>query len=145
MNDIVIDTNVLCKYDAPLDPKLMKLFSWVKDFGHLACSDYLMKEYIGTGNRNIIILLSLLNKHAENSRLHTIEKHKIDQFKKDRMYKYQCNIEDVKHARLTFLSKRKKMITLDAKLKKDINLFNKIDKIQPEARNDFCEEFYNCI
>ncbi|MGB2519093.1 hypothetical protein [Shewanella algae] len=133
MTSIVIDTCVLRLYDAPLDPNYTNLFRWVQSAGTLYVSQKLVNEYIGTGNRNIQILLSALVKHADNIRLVKLKKSDIESFDEDKRYNYTCNKEDVYHAKLVFLSPRKKLVSQDRKILADVNGFKKVNGIQPAA------------
>ena len=133
MSSIVIDTNIMSLYDAPIEPSYAELFRWLEKTGVLYVSQHLLTEYGRTGNQNIMILLAQLGKHAGNNRIIKISKDDIKMFKDDKRTKYTCNKEDINHARLTFLSPRKKMITEDGKLTKDINRFKKVSGIKPSA------------
>lgn len=142
MSSIVIDTNVMTLYDAPIEPTYAELFKWLLSTGSLCISHHLLIEYMRSGNRNITILLAELKKHAENNRLIEVPKTDIKNFKDDKKFKYSCNHEDINHARLTFLSPRKKIITEDTKLKDDINKFKQISGIKPVAAAKPASSFY---
>lgn len=133
MSSIVIDTCVIRLYDAPLDPNYVKLFRWVQNDGTLYITKKLLIEYIGTGNRNIQILLNQLTKHEEKSRLITLKSSQINAFNEDKNYNYTCNLEDIYHSKLVFLSPRKKLISQDKKIIADVNGFKKVDGIKPSA------------
>lgn len=133
MSSIVIDTCVIRLYDAPLDPNYIKLFRWVQNDGTLYITKKLLIEYIGTGNRNIQILLNHLTKHEEQSRLITLKSSQINAFNEDKNYNYTCNLEDIYHSKLVFLSPRKKLISQDKKIIADVNGFKKVDGIKPSA------------
>lgn len=142
MTSIVIDTCVLRLYDSPADPIYKDLFYWIKSEGKLCISKKLVQEYVATGNRNITLLLTELSKNSDNMRLKWVENSEIKSFKEDKTYRYTCNIEDINHARLVFLSERKKMISQDKKLIDDINGFKKISGIKPEAAKHPTKDFY---
>jgi len=142
MSSIIIDTNIMTLYDAPIDPSYSKLFKWLEKEGTLCISDFLSMEYMGTGNRNIVLLLARLSKNADKNRLIKIQKEVIKSFKDDKRFKYTSNRKDWNHARLTFLSPRKKMITQDVKLTNDINKFKKIQGIKPTAIDKPIETYY---
>ncbi|MBC9229552.1 hypothetical protein HI850_009450 [bacterium SPL81] len=142
MSSLVIDTCVLRLYDAPADPRYKDLFKWLLETGKLCVTKKLLMEYLGTGNKNIEILLAEFNRNSENSRLVIFKKEQIESFKDDNHFKYTCNIEDRYHAKLVFLSPRKKMVTQDNKLADDINNFRKVDRIQPVAVSHPAKNFY---
>ncbi|RXP98421.1 hypothetical protein EGL68_00560 [Vibrio parahaemolyticus] len=125
-----------------MDPKYIALFKWLKVTGKLCISQKLLNEYTGTGNRNITILLSELIKNSENVRLIKYSNAQLKEFNIDRRYKYTANREDREHAKLVFLSPRKKLISRDNKLIADVNGFKKVDGIQPEAQKIPDPTFY---
>ena len=131
MTSIVVDTCVMRLYDNPFDPRLKDFFSWVLESGSLCISQKLLNEYIGTGNKNITILLAELQK--KEGRIFKVTNSDINNFSLDKKYNYTCNYEDTLHAKLVFLSPRKKMVSQDHKIIKDINGFKKVDKIKPQA------------
>ncbi|QWL65229.1 hypothetical protein [Aeromonas jandaei] len=139
MSSIVIDTCVMRLYNAPLDPKYMELFKWLTTSGELYVTQKLINEYLGTQNRNVSILLTQLLKNSEESSKKTypravkLSKKDIESFSDDKRYNYTCNKEDVYHAKLVFLSPRKKLISQDKKIVSDVNNFKKVDGIKPEA------------
>lgn len=139
MSSIVIDTCVMRLYNAPLDPKYMELFKWLTTSGELYITQKLINEYLGTQNRNVNILLTQLLRNSEESsasiypRAVKISKKNIDSFTDDKRYNYTCNKEDVYHAKLVFLSPRKKLISQDKKIVNDVNGFKKVDGIKPAA------------
>lgn len=139
---IVIDTCVMRLYDAPADPKFKELFLWLQKSGSLVVSQKLIIEYIGTQNRNITILLNKFNLDANNKRIIKLEKEAIESFNEDRIFNYTCNIEDHYHARLVFLSPRKKLISQDNKIINDVNKFKKVDGIKPVATKNPTPDFY---
>lgn len=142
MTSIVIDTCVLRLYDAPLDPNYQQLFQWINTKGTLYVSQKLVNEYIGTGNRNIQILLHSLVKNTDNIRLVNVKKVEIESFSGDKGYRYTCNKEDIYHSKLVFLSPRKKLISQDKKILADVNGFKKVDGIKPEAKSKPKPVFY---
>lgn len=141
-NSLVVDTCVLRLYDAPADPVYKDLFKWLMEKGKLCVTQKLLNEYLGTGNKNIEVLLAEYVRNSENPRLIRFTKNQIDGFKDDRNYNYTCNIEDRYHAKLVFLSPRKKLVTQDNKLANDINKFKKVDRIQPVAVSHPTMNFY---
>lgn len=108
----------------------------------LCISQKLLSEYVGTGNRNIQILLGRLVRDSDRNRLINVAPEAIKEFKGDKNFKYTCNKEDVYHSRLVFLSPRKKLISQDKKIVHDINRFKKVDGIKPEAREKPERDFY---
>lgn len=152
MSSIVIDTCVMRLYNAPLDPKYLNLFKWLTERGELYVSQKLVNEYMGTGNRNINILLSQMTRNSSESNIKVepelkptivkISKKSIEGFIADKRYNYTCNIEDRYHAKLVFLSPRKKLISQDKKILSDINGFKKINGIKPSAETKPDPIFY---
>ena len=130
MNDIVIDTNVMRLFDAPADRRYKALFEWIVNFGYLALSQKLVVEYFGSGNR---LLAVLINDLTNKKRINRIGSGLINNFTEDRHYKYTCNGEDILHARLVFLSRRKLLVTIDNRLETDVNGFRKVDGTKPQA------------
>lgn len=129
--DIVIDTQVMRLYDTPSDPNYKLLFTWLTNgCGKLAISHKLLNEYNGTTNRLIGVLL---NKLSSEGRLIKISNAQLKSFTLDNHYQYTCNQKDVDHARLVFLSNRKKLVTHDQPLANDVNRFKKVNKVQPTA------------
>lgn len=143
MPSIVIDTCVMRLYDSPADPRYKELFEWLAEDGKIYVSKKLVHEYISTGNRNIQILLSEMTRIKENIRMITVESQDIKKFNKDKRYKYSCNIEDQWHSKLVFISPRKKLVSQDKKLNKDINKFPKVDGIKPKAEVKPSSSFYS--
>lgn len=139
--DIVIDTNVMRLYDTPSDPTYKQLFAWVAKKGSLAVSQKLLVEYMGTTNE---ILAGLINHLTTEDRLIRINNHALKTYSLDKHYVYSCNRKDINHARLTFLSNRKKLVSLDNPLIKDVNSFPKVDGIKPEAKKRPNSNFYDC-
>ena len=137
--DIVLDTNVIRLYDKPKDPVIAQLFAWLVSSGTLAVSQKLVNEYYGTGNRQVAALLLFLGREV---RLQRISTSAISKFASDRHYQYTCNYKDRDHARLTFLSTRKKLVSFDGKLVKDVNGFRKVGGKQPAASKSPAADFY---
>lgn len=141
-------------YSAPLDPKYLVLFKWLTAKGELYVSQKLINEYVGTGNRNITVLLAqMLRNSTMNSNLQNgspkimpsmvkVSKKSIEGFTDDRRFNYTCNIEDQYHSKLVFLSPRKKLISQDKKVVSDVNGFKKVSGIKPEAQIKPDQAFY---
>jgi hypothetical protein len=142
MSSIVIDTCVMTLYDTPMDPAYKELFQWVTETGTLVISNHLLHEYNRSGNQKIFVLIERLMRHEESIRLVKVSNDDIKSFKDDKKFNYQCNVEDIANARLVFISERKKIVTHDTKLTKDINKFKKINGIKPEAKKQPPSEFY---
>ena len=119
-------------YDSPKDESIINLFKWLRKEGALTMSKMLLVEYTRSGNQKILVLINELNRKG---RYNLIPNQKINSFNKDRHFKYTCNYKDRSHAKLVFLSYRKKMIANDNALIKDVNSFSKIDGIKPCACN----------
>tara|TARA_B100000315_G_C14374920_1_gene494727 strand:- start:196 stop:636 length:441 start_codon:yes stop_codon:yes gene_type:complete len=125
--DVVIDANIMCFFDKPNQPEILKLFKWLKTSGTLAVSRKLVNEYMGCSSRPILILINYLSRVG---RYHLYSNKDIDAFKLDRHYNYTCNRKDISHARLVFLSFRKRLITSDRRLANDVNKFKRIKGIK---------------
>lgn len=138
--DIVIDTQVMRLYDTPSDPRYKDLFTWIaKGCGKLAVSQKLLVEYFGTQNPLIGVLINQL---IAEGRLIRIDSSPIKQFKADKHYGYTCNIEDIWHARLVFISNRKKLVTHDQALCDDVNGFKQVNGVKPSAVKQPAQAFY---
>lgn len=138
--DVVIDTQVMRLYDTPSDLSYKELFSWlVKGCGKLTVSQKLLVEYCGTQN---ILIGVLINQLQAEGRLIRIGNQQIAQIGVDKHYQYTCNNEDIDHARLVFLSNRKKLITHDQALAKDVNGFKKVNGVKPTAVKQPAQNYY---
>jgi len=129
-NDIVIDTNVMGLYDSPKDENIKRLFRWLRSDGILTMSKRLLTEYGRSGNQKIFVLINELQRKG---RYNLISNSEIDSFTEDKHFNYKSNYKDRAHARLVFLSIRKKLIALDSPLVDDVNSFKKINGIKPCA------------
>jgi hypothetical protein len=138
--DIVADANVMRLYDKPSDPDMQRFFAWLASAGTLAVSSWLLEEYGRTQNRDLAGLIQLL---MRAKRLSRIDNPVINAFSDDRHYGYTCNYKDIRHARLVFLSRRKRLVTIDRKLRNDVNGFPKVHKIKPRAVKVPSSEFYS--
>ena len=136
--DIVVDSCVMRLYDAPADPRLKHLFTWLYQEGTLCISLPLVHEYNRHGNP---LVASLLNYLGAQNRLSKIEKQAILTYVGDARYRYTCNKTDIHHARLTFLSRRKRLVSFDHALVKDVNRFRSVDGIRPRATGQPDAEF----
>ncbi len=139
MKDIVIDTNVIRLYDTPADPRFKALFIWLSSSGTLSVSKKLLNEYFGTGNR---LLAPLINRLIAGKRFVAIESSEIKAFTLDRHFRYTCNYKDRWHARLVFLTTRKRLVSFDIPLVKDVNRFRKVDGIKARACHVPVPDFY---
>lgn len=128
--DVVIDSCVMRLYDTPGDPKLQFLFKWLYDTGTLCLSRPLLNEYNRHGNPLIASLLLYL---GAQDRLAHIPNSVLKEFDLDKGYKYLCNKADIPHARLTFVSKRKRLVSFDDKLRESVSKFKKVNGIKPSA------------
>jgi len=137
--DIVIDTNIIRLYENPDDPLIRALFMWIRDHGTLSVSPKLLQEYRGIGNRDLAGLLNRLNLAG---RLSSISNQTLRRFTEDRHYNYTSNRKDRWHAKLVFLSVRKRLVGVDKKLLNDINGFKRIGGVKPQATNRPIRTFY---
>ncbi len=137
--DIVIDVNVMCLYDTKKRNKFTPLFFWLREKGSLVVGPSLLQEYGGSRKNAIMVLINELHREG---RYDNIVRSRIKSFKEDRHFKYTCNFKDQEHAKVVFLSYRKKLVTLDNNLRADVNKFNKVDGIKPSACNNPVPAFY---
>lgn len=128
--DIVVDANVMRLYDNPKHQDIRALFDWLASSGSLAISQKLLNEYVASTNGFVLVLI---NRLIRDGRYHMYPKRDLEGFTMDRHYRYTCNKKDIHHARLVFLSYRKRLISFDKKLRKDVNEFRRIDGIKPCA------------
>lgn len=138
--DIVIDNNVMCLYDKPKSANIKQMFHWLKEEGALTVSQKLIIEYVGSGNR---LITALIDNLIRDGRYNRIPKKNLDAFNEDRHFKYTCNRKDRYHAKLVFLSHRKLLVSFDNKFLSDVNLFKKVNKIQPRATKSPDPAFYS--
>jgi hypothetical protein len=137
--DIVIDTNVMRLYDKPADKTFVDLFAWLGEKGTLTVSQKLINEYEGTGNR---LLAGLIDRLTKSSRYNRINNSALKAFNEDRHYNYTCNGQDRWHARLVFLSIRKRLVSIDNRLVNDVNDFRRVSGIKPRATRSPPKNFY---
>lgn len=144
MTSIVVDNNIMSRYDAPIDPLYIDFFRWIHEEGVLVVSDYLLREYRESNNQNLIVLLAFLDRNSGTERIIRIAKDEIDGYSEDRHFSYRCGGRDIPHARLTFLSPRKKLLSLDNNLVSDVNSFRKVGRprIKPAANSVLDPAFY---
>lgn len=128
--DIVVDSCVMRLYDAPGDPNYKIFFAWLHGKGTLCISHPMLNEYNRHGNQ---LIPALLNYLTTQNRLTRIPNKTLNAFSADKNYAYLCNALDIPHARLTFVSKRKKLVSFDEKLRKSVSKFKKVDGIKPSA------------
>ncbi len=137
--DIVIDVNVMCLYDTSSHNTYTKLFYWLREEGTLTVGPNLIKEYRRSGKKLIMILINELQR---DDRYNLVDNSRINSFTDDRHFKYTCNFKDEEHARVVFLSYRKKLVTLDKRFKADVNNFKKIGGVKPCACSVPTPAFY---
>jgi hypothetical protein len=130
MRDIVVDSCVMRLFDAPGDPNFRALFAWLRQTGTLCISNKLLSEYQRQGNP---LVAGLLNYLGTQDRIRHFDNARIKQFRLDSQYNYLCNHADIVHARLTFISRRKKLVSFDEKLRRSVEKFRKVDGIKPSA------------
>lgn len=130
IKDVVLDTNVMRLYDKPKDPAFQVFFRWLRSAGTLTASQKLIAEYCGSTNTLIFVLI---NELLRDKRYNLIPSQVIKEFSQDKNFHYTCNNKDHYHARLVFLSYRKRLIGLDKKLVNDVNAFPKVDGVKPCA------------
>ena len=130
--DIVIDTNVMRLYASAKDKTFKVFFRWLRFEGTLTMSRKLLTEY-GRSNQNILILVNELQRKG---RYNLISNDDLQSYDGDRHFNYTCNYKDKLHARLVFLSKRKRLISFDIRLSNDVNSYKRIEGIKPCACNN---------
>ena len=135
--DVVIDTNVMRLYDSPKDKVFKLFFKWLRTKGTLTMSKKLLIEYGGTGNQKIFILINELQR---NGRYNLVDSNVLKSFNHDKNFSYTCNNKDKYHAKLVFLSYRKRLIAFDNAFVNDVNLYPKVNGIKPCA----CKSPSNC-
>lgn len=128
--DIVLDSCVMRLYNTPADPLMKQLFKWLYTEGTLYISLPLVHEYNRHGNP---LVASLLTHLGAQNRLTKVAKKSITDYDGDRKFKYLCNQEDIAHARLTFISPRKKLVSFDDALRGDVNRYRSINGVKPKA------------
>jgi hypothetical protein len=139
IKDIVVDTNVIRLYNNPADPLIRAFFFWIANRGTLTVSQRLLVEYCRIGKRDIAALIDRLTR---NQRLNPVSAKDLQNFVEDRHHKYTCNFKDTWHARLVFLSIRKRLVGGDKRLINDVNGFKKINGIKPQATKSPRAAFY---
>lgn len=139
MTDMVIDSCVMRLYDQPKDARIRDLFVWLHGEGTLCVSRYLLSEYQRQGNTLVAALIDRLTRRGRFSCIGNAE---INSYKRDRHYNYCCNGADRRHARVVFLSARKRLVSFDEKLRQDVNGFSKCDGIKPIAVAHPAPAFY---
>lgn len=128
--DLVVDSCVMRLFDTPSDPNYQILFQWIKEVGTLCVSNPLINEYNRHGNQ---LVWALLNYLGTQNRLNKISNNDLKSFNLDKNFSYSCNGEDISHARLTFCSTRKKLVSFDGKLRDSVNGFKRVNGIKPKA------------
>lgn len=140
MKDVVVDVGVMKLYDQPKDDCFRSFFSWLCAKGTLVASKGLVSEYGRQGNQLVFVLISRLQREG---RYVLAANREIKDFKRDKHFKYTCNKQDIPHARLVFLSPRKRLISIDKKMVSDVNRFPKVDGVKACACHrpaDCCDE-----
>jgi len=138
-SDIVVDADFMVLLNRPPDPAHAAFFRWLSDRAVLALSQKLLGEYMGSGSD---LVARLIDRLVSSGRVNRISSDSLKDFKADRHYKYTCNGKDRWHARLVFLSDRKKLLTGDAKLASDVSQFRTIDGVKPQASSFPSPQFY---
>jgi len=128
--DIVIDANVMRLYDKPKDTSIKRLFLWLRKSGTLACNRLLIAEYNRSSNP---LIMTLINELQRDGRYNLFANNTIYSFSMDTHFNYTCNRQDISNARLVFLSNRKRLVSFDKNLRKDINSFPKVSGTKPCA------------
>lgn len=139
--DIVVDNCVMCKYESPiLEDAYKEFFKWLFDGdGVIYLSRSLFMEYSRSNEKLSILIAGFLR----NSDCTKVVKVGSGVLKKVNLSnRLTSNAEDHDHIRLVICSPRKKMITHDVRLLKDINAQPKHNKIKPKAISEPCETFY---
>jgi hypothetical protein len=137
--DIVIDANVMRLYDKPKDQRIKSLFEWLYEHGSITVSYAIVHEYNRHGN---VLLAGLMNRLIGSGRFLRIPNKELNSFTMDKNFNYCCNGTDIRHARLVFLSTRKKLVSFDIRLVDDVNRFPLINSIKPQATREPTPAFY---
>lgn len=131
MKDIFVDTSSAQNLSNPKSQGYKDLLEWLKKDGHLVYSDGLLRE-IGQGNQ---VLLTLINKLIADGRSNKIKNNQLNNLtiKKSIERNFISNWKDRIHIKTVILSNRKLAIALDNNLRRDINLYPKVDGVKPVA------------
>ena len=114
-------------------------FAWLRRDGALTVSQKLLVEY-GRSRKDLIFVL--INELNRAGRYNKISNNEIKTFTLDRHYSYRCQSRDIPHARLVFLSFRKRLVAFDNKLVEAVNGFKRVNGIQPIACKRPDRSFY---
>ncbi|MEA9783970.1 hypothetical protein [Xanthomonas campestris] len=126
---MVIDANVMALYGKN-GYKYKNLFSWVNCCGGLCISRALLNEYNRQGSPLVAALIDSLLKQGRCS---FIKNSTLNSFSQDSNYHYSCNSQDIPVARTVFRSHRKLLVSIDAKIRDDVNNFPLVNGIKPSA------------
>lgn len=129
-NDIVVDANVMALYGTSAAGKHRDLFAWLRCCGGLCVSKAILKEYCRQGSP---LVASLLDSLLKEKRCSSIANSTLKAFIADTGYNYTCNVQDINVARTVFRSFRKSLVSLDNKLRVDVNNFPAVNGVQPKA------------
>lgn len=127
MKDIFVDNCAAKNFANPADPEYKALIGWLHDEGFLAVSQRLLAEYGRTSGgclapTNICALVGHLQTRGRLKRF-TNPQLRAFGIRKAVARKLQSNRADYVHIKTVLLSYRKYALTLDKKLRRDINWF----------------------
>ena len=129
-NDIVVDANVMSLYGTAAAGQHKGLFVWLGCCGGLCISKAVLREYSRQGSP---LVAALVDRLLRDKRCSFIKNSTLKAFEADAGYAYTCNAEDVAIARTVFRSFRKLLISMDVRLRSDVNGFPIVNAVKPEA------------
>jgi hypothetical protein len=134
-NDLVVDNDVMSRYGSAAARPYRNLFAWLDCCGSLCCCQHLLNEYNRQGSP---LVWGLIQKLIREGRYSKIKKTTLEAFAAfDGAYAYTCNGEDISVARTVFRSFRKVLVSMDQRLRNDVNGFSRINGIRPQAFERF--------
>jgi hypothetical protein len=139
-DDIFIDNNVAKNFANPLDDEYKELIKWLFDVGWLVVSKKLLIEYSRTCGMSTAAtnIGAIINQLTRNGRLNNISNADLANLKfKPRIEKsLRCNHSDRDHLKTVLLSDRRYAISLDNKLRHDINNYPGVNARAEARPND---------
>jgi hypothetical protein len=129
LKDIFVDNDAATNFGNPLDPHYKEFFKWLLCEGYLVVSQKLLNEYGrtccgGAVGANIGVIVSKL---TIDGRLIVVKKAQLDDFiiPKHIARRLKSNFLDHVHIKAVMLSHRKFAVSVDTRLRNDINNFPK--------------------
>jgi hypothetical protein len=142
LKDILVDNDAATNFGNPLDSHYKEFFKWLLCEGYLVVSQKLLNEYGrtccgGATGSNIGVIVSKL---TIDGRLIVFKRAELDGFliPKHVARRLQSNFQDQVHIKAVLLSHRKFAVSVDSRLRNDINKFPKFAALavdRPEKIN----------